>query len=188
MKKILKPGTWMFPLPAVMVSCKEKGHRPNIITLSWCGVAASEPPILQISIRPGRHSHDLILKSGEFVVNIPSQKQLKATDFCGNVSGRKVDKFKAAKLTPGRALKVGAPIIKQCPLNLECRVVGHFRLGTHTHILGEVLAIQCDRKILDRKGRPDINKLLPFAFFPVANQYYAIGKMLGKYGFAKGGK
>jgi len=188
MKKILPAGTWFFPLPAIMVSCREKGKRPNIITLAWCGVVASEPPMVQISIRPERHSHDMILKSGEFVINIPSQKQLKATDFCGTVSGRKVDKFKAAKLTPGKAVAVKAPIIKECPVNLECRVAGNLRFGTHTHILGEVLAIQCDRKILDKKGRPDINKLSPFAFFPVANQYYAMGKLLGKYGFAKGKK
>jgi flavin reductase (DIM6/NTAB) family NADH-FMN oxidoreductase RutF len=188
MKKIIEPGTWLFPVPAIMVSCRQEGKKPNIITLAWCGVVASEPPMVSIGVRPGRYSHDMILKGGDFVVNLPSKKELWATDFCGNISGRKVDKFKAAGLTPAKASRVSSPIIKECPVNLECKVVGSLRFGTHTHILGEIVAIQCDSKVLDKNGKLDVDKLAPFAFFPSANQYYSMGKALGKHGFSKRGK
>jgi len=188
MKKSIAPGTWLFPLPAVMVSCQEEDKRPNIITIAWCGVVASEPPLVHIGVRPGRFSHGIIMRSGEFVINIPNRNLLKATDYCGSVSGRKVDKFQAAGLTPGKAVVVKAPVIAECPVNLECKVMGSLRLGTHTHILGEVVAVQVEPKILDSEGKPRIDKLAPFAFFPVANQYYSMGKVIGRYGFSKKGK
>jgi len=185
MKKLLSPDTWLFPTPAVLVTCKEAGRRANIITLAWAGVVASEPPIIQISIRPGRYSHDIILKSREFVVNIPDRKLLKAVDLCGTISGRKVDKFKEAGLTKAKASQVAAPLIAECPVNLECKVEGNLRFGTHTHILGEIVAIQCEDRILDESGKPDIEKLDPIAFYPIANEYYSLGKLLEKYGFAR---
>jgi len=185
MKKTLAPATWFFPLPAIMVSCREPGKKPNIITLAWCGVVASEPPMVSIGVRPGRYSHDMILKSGEFVINFPNKKLVWAVDFCGNHSGRDVDKFKAAGLTPAKASKLKAPLIKECPVNLECKVVGNLRFGTHSHILGEIVAMQCDEKVLDKKGKPDVDKLAPFAFFPGANQYFSMGALLGGYGFSK---
>jgi flavin reductase (DIM6/NTAB) family NADH-FMN oxidoreductase RutF len=188
MKKVMAPETMLFPVPAIMVSCAEEGKKPNIITLAWCGVVASEPPMVSIGVRPGRYSHDMIAHSGEFVINIPGLKQLKATDFCGNVSGRKVDKFKETGLTPGKSTVVKAPIIKECPVNLECKVVGSLRFGTHTHFLAEIVAIQCDETVLDEKGKLVVEKLESFAFFPNANQYFSMGKALGKHGFSVKGK
>lgn len=185
MKKILEPSPWLFPLPPILVSCQEEGKKPNIITLAWCGVVASNPMLVQIGIRPSRYSHDLILRSREFVINIPNRKLAWAVDFCGNTSGKKLNKFKATGLTPVPAQKVKVPIIQECPINLECKVVGTLKLGTHTHFLATVLAVQVSEKVLDENGKLNIKKLDPIAFFPIADQYYAIGKLLGSYGFSR---
>ena len=181
----MEPNPWLFPVPAILVSCKGGGGKPNIITLAWCGVAASVPPMVSIGIRPSRYSHDLIMASQEFVINIPSRKLARAVDLCGNISGRKTDKFKAAGLTAAAAKKVKAPVIKECPVNLECQVRKTLTLGTHTHFLAEVVAVQVEAGVLDAKGKPDMKKLDPIAFCPMADQYYALGKALGRHGFSK---
>jgi flavin reductase (DIM6/NTAB) family NADH-FMN oxidoreductase RutF len=185
MKKVIPASPWLFPLPPILVTCQEPGKKPNIITLAWCGVVASNPVLVQIGVRPSRYSHDLILRSREFVINIPTRKLVWAVDFCGNITGKKTNKFKETGLTPADPVKVKVPVIKQCPINLECRVVGTIKLGTHTHFLGEVLAVQVDEKILDENGKLNVKKLDPLAFFPIAEQYYSIGKLLGNYGFTR---
>jgi len=186
-KREVKPQTILIPLPAVMVSCALPDGKPNIITVAWVGVACSEPPMISIAIRKTRHSHKIISESGEFVVNIASEDQLKAVDFCGVVSGKEVDKFKEAGLTPMKAKRVNVPLVKECPINLECSVRYTLELGSHDLFIGEILATHMDEEVLDNAGRPDIAKLKPFVYCTQAHEYWGgFSKMLAKYGFTRG--
>lgn len=188
MKKLIKKGTSLFPTPAAMVSCACGDSAPNIITIAWTGVVCSEPPIVSVSIRPGRHSHGQVKRSGEFVVNIPTEEQLRALDFCGMASGREVDKFKELGLTPIRGSEVAAPLIKECPVNLECRVIDVKSLGTHDLFLGEIVAVHMDEEVMNDKGIIDIAKLRPIAYCPQASQYWSLKEAIGTYGFTGGKK
>jgi flavin reductase (DIM6/NTAB) family NADH-FMN oxidoreductase RutF len=181
-KKALLPETILFPLPAVMVSCRHKNERPNIITLSWVGVVCSEPPMVGIAIRKNRFSYGIIKKSGTFVVNVPKGDQLKATDFCGTVSGKSTDKFAEMKLTPATCEKTGAPMIEECPVSLECVVRQELELGSHTLFIGEIVATHIDSEYLDEKGRPDVGKMKLFCYCPKAHQYRTVGDVLALYG------
>ncbi|MGB7061040.1 MAG: flavin reductase family protein [Candidatus Zixiibacteriota bacterium] len=185
-KKQLEPQTILFPLPAVMVSCQKRGEteKPNIITLSWVGVLCSEPPMLGIGVRKNRFSYDLICRSKAFVVNVPKGDLLNATDFCGTHSGKDVDKFAEAKLTPVACAKTGAPLIKECPVNLECELKEMVELGSHTLFIGQIVATHIDSEYLDEKGRPDVEKMKLFCYCPGAHQYRAIGDVLATYGHA----
>jgi len=186
-KREVKPQTILIPLPAVMVSCALPEGRPNIITVAWVGVACSEPPMISIGIRKTRYSHKIISESGEFVINIASEDQLKAVDFCGVVSGKDLDKFKEAGLTPVKAKRVNVPLIKECPINLECSVRYTLELGSHDLFIGEILATHMDEEVLDNAGRPDIAKLKPFVYCTKAHQYWGgFSKMLAEYGFTRG--
>ena len=141
-KKRLAPATALYPVPVVMVTCVDKSGRANIVTVTWTGTVCSEPPMIGISVRPGRFSHPMIKGTGEFVANIPSAEQLHALDYVGTISGRNcADKFESAGLTPLPAALVKAPLIKECPVNLECKVRKTLTLGTHTHFLAEVVAV-----------------------------------------------
>lgn len=187
MKKLIKPGTSLFPTPAVMVSCASEGSAPNIITIAWAGVVCSEPPILSISVRPGRHSHGLISRSGVFVVNIPGENQLHHLDYCGVTSGRNIDKFAACGLTPLAGSQVAAPLIKECPVNLECRVIEHKTLGVHDLFLGQIVAVHMNEDVMNDKGVVDIQQLRPIAYCPQASQYWSLKEPIGTYGFTGGG-
>ncbi len=179
-----KPGTMLWPLPAVMVSCKGKSpeDKANILTLSWVGTVNSDPPMLSISIRPERLSYEIIEATGEFVVNIPSIAQAKAADYCGCVSGRNEDKWQSSGLTQGEALKVKCPIIVECPVNLECRVKEKMKLGSHVMFIAEVVAVQVSQSLLNENDRFALEKAGLFAY--VHGHYYAIGRKLGRFGFA----
>lgn len=181
-KKLIESQTVLFPLPAVMVSCQRKDEKPNIITLAWVGVVCSEPPMVGISIRKNRFSYGIIKASKEFVINVPTQKLLKATDFCGTKSGKNVDKFSETKLTPIKAEKVKAPLIKECPVNLECVVRQILELGSHDLFLGEIVATHIDSEFLDASGKLDVGKMELFCYCPKAHDYRAVGEALGKYG------
>lgn len=188
MKKLIKNASLLFPTPAVMVSCACEDSAPNIITIAWAGVVCSEPPVVSISIRPSRHSHGLVRKSGEFVINVPSRDQLRALDYCGVASGRDVDKFKELGLTPVRGSQVAAPLIRECPVNLECRVIDVKGLGTHDLFLGEVVAVHMDEEVTDARGIVDIARLQPIGYCPQASQYWSLGEAIGSYGFTGGKK
>ncbi len=190
MSKIeLTPQTLLIPLPAVMVTCQAKGQKPNIITISWIGIVNSEPPMLSISIQPKRHSYNIVKDTGQFVVNLTGEKHLYAADFCGNRSGREYDKFRELKLTAIPATRVTAPLIKECPINLECVVRQSLLLGTHEMFISEIVAVHADTDIVDENGRPDIDKLRPLVYCPSAREYRGgLVKMLGKYGQAAGKK
>jgi len=183
-KKLLTPQTMLFPLPAVMVSCQKKGERPNIITLAWVGVVCSEPPMVGISIRKNRFSFDIIKESNEFVINIPRGGLLKATDFCGTTSGKDVDKFAECALTPIKGTKVNAPLIEECPVNLECMVRKILDLGSHGLLIGEIVTTHVDSEYLNEKGEPDVGKMKLFCYCPKAHEYRAVSEVLAEYGSA----
>ena len=185
-KKSMKPTSALLLTPVVLVSSQDEGAKPNIITLAWVGVVNSDPPMISIAIRQERHSYGIIKRTGEFVANLPTTGILKEMDFCGVISGAKLDKFSATQLTPMPAEKVKAPLIKECPVNLECRVKQVIALGSHDLFLGEVVAVHVDSEIQDEKGRIDFDKAKFFVFGAGAAEYWSLGERIGKYGFTKG--
>ena len=178
MKIVKPPSTALYPVPVVLVSCGV--DRPNLITLAWVGVACSEPPIIGIGVRPGRFSHHLIAEAGEFVVNIPRADQVGIVDYCGNASGRDVDKWAACGLTPAPASQVRVPLVAECPVALECRVIHRLSLGSHELFLGQVVAVQADDDLLTAEGRPDYGRAQPLAY--VGGGYWQVSGPVGHHG------
>jgi len=181
-KKTVKPTTALYPTPVVLVTCVEGSQRPNIITLAWVGVVCSEPPQIGIAIRPGRYSHPIIEKTGEFVAAIPSEELLYAVDLCGTVSGRDADKFEKAGLTPEPATKVSPPLIAECPVNMECQVRHKLSLGTHDLFIGEVVAVHVDKAVLNERGIIDFDKAKLISYNN--GEYRRVGEMLEQHGFS----
>jgi len=186
-KKRLKPSTYLYPTPVMLISVQGAEGKPNIATISWGGVLCSDPPLVGISIRPSRHTHKLVKESMEFVLNLPSQKWLKETDYCGSVSGKDTDKFLTVGFTTTDPDTVKAPLIKECPLNLECRVKQILYLGTHDLFIAEVVAVHADDDILDGENII-IDKLAPISYCPKVHEYRAMGEKIGTYGFSRKGK
>mgnify|MGYP001114690760 CR=1 FL=1 len=177
------PWTALFPCPVVLVTCVDSNGKPNIITLAWVGVACSDPPMLGLGIRPHRHSYGIIEASGEFVVNIPTVEILKETDFCGVVSGKDVNKFSETGLTAEPAEKVKPPLIKECPVNIECVLRQKIPLGVHHLFIGEVTCVHVDQAVLDDKGRIDFSKVSPFVYNQ--GEYWNLHQKIGVHGFSK---
>ena len=180
-KQVWKGSALLAPVPPVLVSCGSM-ESPNLITVAWAGTICTHPPRLSISVRKSRHSHPLILESGEFVVNLPTQKLLRAVDWCGVKSGRDVDKFKEMKLTPAPASTVGCPILEQSPANLECKVFQVLELGSHDLFLADITAIQVDESLLNEQGKLCLEKagLLAYAH----GAYFSLGNQLGTFGYS----
>ena len=167
-KQIWKPGNMLYPLPAVMVSTADKSGRSNIITVAWTGTVCTNPAMLYISVRPERYSYNLLKDSGDIVVNLATEKLKKATDWCGVRSGRDVDKWKEMHLTAGKASKLDhVPIIEECPVNIECKVVE---------------AVQVGEEYLDKKGRLQLGKAGLLAYSH--GEYLTLGKTLGTFGWS----
>ena len=182
MKTKKNPWTALFPCPVVLVTCLDNEGNPNIITLAWVGTVCSEPPIIAVGIRPTRYSHGLIKSNKEFVVNIPTTKILRESDYCGVSSGKNVEKFSETKLTKQKAENVKSPLIKECPVNIECKLKEVIPLGAHDLFLGEIVQVHVDNEILDEKGNIDFKKADPFVFNQ--GEYWSINKKLGNYGFS----
>lgn len=182
-KQIWKPGNMIYPLPAVMVSTADKSGKANIITVAWTGTVCTNPAMLYISVRPERYSYGLLKDSGEFVVNLTTEKLKKATDWCGVKSGRDVDKWEAMHLTQGKASKLQyAPIIEECPVNIECTVTEVKELGSHHMFLAKVEAVQVGEEYLDEKGRLQLGKAGLLAYSH--GEYLTLGKSLGTFGWS----
>ncbi|MDH5771295.1 MAG: flavin reductase family protein [Candidatus Bathyarchaeota archaeon] len=183
MKVRKSPWTALFPCPVVLVTCVDSDGKPNIITLAWAGVVCSDPPVLGLGIRPHRHSYGLIEDAGEFVVNIPTTEILEETDFCGMVSGRDVDKFSETGLTAEPAKEVKPPLIRECPVNIECVLKKKIPLGVHHLFLGEVVRVHVDQDVLDKNGRIDFTKVSPFVYNQ--GEYWSLYQKIGVHGFSK---
>lgn len=182
-KQRWKGGNLIYPLPALMVSCGNELDGYNIITVSWGGTVCTNPPMCSISIRPERHSYDIIKKSGEFVVNLSTARLAKATDWCGVKSGKDFDKFKTMNLTPMKAAEVDAPLILESPVNLECKVKQIIPLGSHDLFLAEILVVNVDTNLID----PKTQKLMLYKAGLMHYShgfYYRQGEKIGQFGFS----
>ena len=176
-----KPGTFLYPLPTVMVSCGTM-ENSNIITVAWTGIINTDPAMVYISVRPTRHSYNLIKETGEFVINLTTKDLAYATDWCGVKSGAKVDKFKEMHLNKENGKFVRCPMIKESPVSVECKVKEIKELGSHHMFVAEVLAINADEKYIDEKGAFDISKCDLIAYSN--GNYYSLGKKIGRFGFS----
>lgn len=181
-KQTWKPGNMLYPLPAVMVSCKEEGKKPNIITVAWAGTICSDPVMVSVSIRKERYSYDIIKKTGEFVINLVTKDLVYATDYCGVKSGRDVDKFKEMKLTPIAVEGVAAPAIEQSPLCLACKVVEVKELGSHDMFIAQVVSVTVDDKYMNADGKFELNEtgLVTYSH----GEYFELGEKLGRFGYS----
>lgn len=177
-----KPGTMIYPLPAAMVSCGTDPSNYNIITISWLGTVCTNPPMCYISVRPERHSYNLIKESGEFVINLSNEELAKAADWCGVKSGRDFNKFKEMKLTPVKGEQVNAPLISESPLCIECKVKQIIPLGSHDMFIADVLNVQADTAYIDPVTDTfdlALSKLIAYSH----GHYYKMGEEIGKFGW-----
>ncbi len=177
-----KPGTIIYPLPAVMVSCGETPEEFNIITIAWTGTINSDPPMCYISVRPGRHSYDIIKRTGEYVINLTTEKLARATDWCGCRSGKKYNKWKEMNLTPAPAKIVKAPIIEESPVNIECRVKDIIELGTHHMFISDVVSVSVDDSYLNKEQAFSFSKANPLVYSH--GHYFGMGDKIGKFGWS----
>lgn len=181
-KQIWKAGNMLYPLPAVMVSCQRPGEKANILTVAWTGTVCTNPAMLYISVRPERYSYPIIKETGEFVVNLTTEKLARATDFCGVRSGKDLDKFQELHLHEEASRFVKAPGIAESPVNIECRVTQVIELGSHHMFLAEVLAVHVNDTYLDKAGKFDLNKARPLSYSH--GEYYGLGELLGSFGYS----
>ncbi len=181
MKQIWKAGNMLYPLPAVLVTTRDKNKKDNILTIAWTGTINTDPPMLSISVRKTRYSYQALLDTGVFVVNLTTKKLAHAADFCGVRSGRDVDKFKAEKLTREEATEIDCPMIGESPVNIECRVTEVRDLGSHTLFLAKVLCVHSDEAYLDPKGRFDLTLADPIVY--CHGDYMTLGKKIGHFGW-----
>lgn len=182
-KQVWKPGNMLYPVPAVMVSCGRQGEKSNIVTVAWTGTVCSDPVMVSISLRPERHSYNIIKETGEFVINLTTRELARATDWCGVKSGREVDKFREMKLTEGKATCLEcAPIIVESPVNLECRVTEILELGSHHMFLAEVAGVQVSEEYMDKSGKFELNHTDLVAYSH--GEYFVLGEKIGKFGYS----
>lgn len=177
-----KPGNMLYPLPAVMVSCRRQGEKPNIITVAWAGTVCSSPAMVSISVRKERYSYEIIKETGEFVVNLATKELVRALDYCGVRSGRDVDKYKETGLTELASEKIAAPGILESPVNIECRVTEVKPLGSHDLFLAEVLGVSVDDRYMDERGKFELNRsgLITYSH----GEYFELGKKAGSFGYS----
>ena len=184
-EKVVWPGsTQLAPIPAVLVGCGDgSAEMPyNLLTVAWAGIVCSAPPMIGISVRPERFSYPILRKQRVFTVNIPTAAMARSVDYCGVASGRDTDKFAACGLTPVRGGKVSAPLVRECPMSLECEVRQELELGAHTLFLAEIVAVQALKSLLDSKGRFQLEKAGLLAY--VHGHYHLLGKEIGHFGYS----
>ena len=176
-----KAGALLGPLPAVMVTVSD-GERDNVLTVAWCGILSTDPARAYISVRPSRHSYEMIKKSGEFVINLTTESLARTTDYVGIFTGAKVDKFEKCNLTRVPSKVVSAPTLGESPLALECKVFEVIPSGTHDIFMADIVNVSCDETILDKNGKIRLDKagLIGYAH----GEYFALGKKLGNFGFS----
>jgi flavin reductase (DIM6/NTAB) family NADH-FMN oxidoreductase RutF len=183
MKQNWKPGTLIYPLPAAMISCGSHPDEYNIITVSWLGTLCTNPPMCYISIRPERHSYEIIKRNMEFVINLTTEELAQATDWCGVRSGKDYNKFHETGLTPAKAVVVNAPVIEESPLCIECRVKEIITLGSHDMFIADVVNVQADDKYFDAEtGKFDMQNARLLAYSH--GNYYGLGEHIGKFGWS----
>lgn len=182
-KKNWKPGTVLYPLPAVLVSCGTTPEEYNLLTAAWTGTVCTSPPMCYISVRPERYSYEIIRRTGEFVINLTTERMARAVDWCGVRSGRDFDKFRETGLTPAPAEMITAPIVAESPVSIECRVRQVVPLGSHDMFLAEVVNVQVDSDFVDSgSGRFELEKARLIAYSH--GEYFALGETIGRFGWS----
>ncbi|MBD8931188.1 MAG: flavin reductase family protein [Ruminococcus sp.] len=182
-KQLWKPGNMLYPLPAVMVSVGNKQGKTNIITVAWTGTICTNPAMVYISVRPERYSYQMIKESGEFVINLTTEKLVKATDYCGVKSGRDVDKWKEMNLHQVKAETLEySPLILESPVNIECKVVEIKELGSHHMFIANVTAVHADEAYLNEQNKFELNNTGLLAYSH--GEYLGLGKKLGTFGYS----
>ena len=183
MKIDWKPGTMIYPLPAVLITCGSSPENYNMLTVSWVGTTCTNPAMCYISVRPERHSYPIIKESGEFVINLTTASMARATDWCGVRSGRNENKWEAAKLTPLANPHVSAPIIAEAPLSICCRVREVKELGSHDMFIADVVGVEADERYIDPEtGKFSLDKASPIVYSH--GEYYTLGKLIGHFGWS----
>ncbi|TCK86759.1 flavin reductase (DIM6/NTAB) family NADH-FMN oxidoreductase RutF [Natranaerovirga hydrolytica] len=177
-----KPGNMIYPLPAVLVSCGDKKETFNLITIAWTGTICTNPPMVYISIKPSRHSYDLIKETKDFVINLTTADMVKAVDYCGVKSGKNINKFEITQLTPEKATKVKSPIIKESPVNIECILKDIVTLGSHDMFIAEVVAVNVEDEYIDENGKFHLDKTNPICYSH--GGYFDLGNKLGTFGYS----
>jgi flavin reductase (DIM6/NTAB) family NADH-FMN oxidoreductase RutF len=179
-KKSIGAKTLLYPTPVLIVGTYDKAGKPNVMTVAWGGICCSSPPCVSISVREATYTYGNLMEQKAFTVNIPSENYVKQADFIGILSGTDTDKFLATGLTPLKSDVVNAPYVAEFPLELECKVIHHHRIGIHTQFIGEILDIQADEAVVGQNG-PEIEKIKPFMWAPDSSRgYYGVGEHLGK--------
>ena len=176
-----KGGTLLAPVPPALVTCKD-GERENVLTIAWTGIVNSDPPKTYISVRPSRHSYDIIKKSGVFAINLTTKDLVRAADWCGVFTGAKVDKFERCKLAREQASEIDCPILADSPLALECRVTDVIPLGSHDMFLADIVAVDVDETLVAEDGKLHLDRAGLVAYSH--GEYFELGKRLGKFGYA----
>ena len=180
-KVVWKPGTMLSPVPVVMVSCGDM-EKPNAITVAWTGIINTNPAMVYISVRPERHSYKLISESGEFVINLVTRELVKKADQCGVFTGKKIDKFKKFSLTPESSSTLAAPMIKESPINIECKVEQIIKLGTHDMFIAKIIAVNVDEDLIDANGKLELKRAKLIAYSH--GDYLELGKKVGSFGYS----
>ncbi len=176
-----KPGTLVYPLPAVMVTCKN-GEKENVLTVAWTGTICTDPAMTYISVRKERYSHDIIKESGVFCINLTTEELAFATDYVGVKSGKDENKFKTLGLETEPATQIDCPMLKKSPVVIECKVEKIEELGSHDMFMAKVLAVNVDEKYMDETGRFDMEKCKLVSYSH--GQYYKLGERIGKFGYS----
>ncbi|MCR5421024.1 MAG: flavin reductase family protein [Lachnospiraceae bacterium] len=181
-KQSWKAGNMLYPVPAVMISCKRENENPNIITVAWAGTICTNPAMVSISIRPERYSYDIIRESGEFVINLATEKLTYALDWCGVKSGRDYNKFREMKLNEYNSEFIMTPAICESPVNIYCKVEKLVPLGSHDMFISRVMGVTVDEAYLDEKGRFNLEScgLITYSH----GEYFSLGNKLGKFGYS----
>ncbi len=183
MKKMSwKPGNMLYPLPAVLITCGDSEENHNVLTIAWAGTVCTNPPMVTISIRPTRHSYEIIKRTKEFVINLTTENMVKAVDFCGVKSGRDLDKFTEAQLSKDKASIVKAPLIKESPVCIECKVTQITPLGSHDLFLAEVVAVHVDPTYVDEGEKFHLDQARPLCYSH--GKYFGLGNELGTFGYS----
>ena len=183
MKQSWKPGTMIYPLPAVLVSCGATAEEYNLFTVAWTGTVCTNPPMCYISVRPERHSYEIIKRTGEFVINLTTASLARATDWCGVRSGRDYDKFAEMGLTPMSAVEVSAPVVAESPVSIECRVKQILPLGSHDMFIAEVVNVLVSEGYIDpESGKFDLRRAEPITY--CHGEYFRLGDVIGHFGWS----
>ena len=183
MKQSWKPGTMIYPLPAVLVSCGATPEEYNLFTVAWTGTVCTNPPMCYISVRPERYSYEIIKRTGEFVINLTTKRLARATDWCGVRSGRDYDKFAQMGLTASPAAVVAAPVVEESPVAIECRVKQIVPLGSHDMFVADVVNVLVDEEYIDpESGRLDLQRAEPITY--CHGEYFSLGEVIGHFGWS----